>query len=324
MSRLLGAIAAGFVVVGLGVLVFVRNGTRAAESRDVILEYMPTDVTTVACLRPQPVLASPLAMEVLDLTAAQQGGVPWDPLAGLRSVCALAPSARIEWVCAGATMTELRYAFVAGGFTGIDDGIAGQRGMVASRVDGHRVFSRTGVAVAELAPGLIGVARSLPVLERLLRTAKGASPAIDQNQRMQSLMATLDTAHSAWGGGVMTESTIPADMAKNPIVAGFAGLRSFSFVADCDSAIRVAITCQGIDDASAAMAGGSISQILGLARLLGADQPDLMGLLEGIRVERLRSTVNLQMSLPAGRVVAFLKNHPLKDELPVIGKSIMP
>lgn len=324
MSRLLGAIAAGFVAVGLSVLIFVRPGTRAAESREVILELMPTDVTTVACLRPQAVLASPLATEVVGLTAAQQDGAPWDPLAGLRSVCALAPSARIEWICAGAAMTELRYAFIAGGFKGIDEGIARQRGMVASRVEGYRVFSGTEIAVVELAPGLMGVTRSLPVLERLVRTARGASPAIDQNQRMQSLLATLDTAHSAWGGGVVTESAIPSDMAKNPIVAGFAGVRSFSFVADCDTALRVAITCQGIDDASAAMAGASVSQMLGLARLLGADQPELMGLLEGIKVERLRSTVKLQMSLPAGRVVAFFKKYPLKDELPVIRKSIMP
>jgi len=293
------------VLTVVAIASMLSGGCRSTtEPLPVLLDHLPSDVVGLVCVRPGPILGSPIVRDLLNVIqeAAGDPGASADPVVEFNRLTGLDLQNRVDWICIATGRNREIFLLARGD---IDLNLYGP---VLKRIGRHALHERNGLRVVDFGRGLVGMTLSGGgAIEQLARAEDDG--ALASNEPFAAVLRGSETGRMVWG--VITPPAVDrvpvgdlGQMLPASSLVPFIG-----FWADSAEQLTFAAVFHAADAPSASKIGDSLDQLLALARVFTARQPEVASLVETVSLAREETRVTLRADVPADLVAALSRAH---------------
>ncbi len=296
----------GIALLLIAGLIIMHHEMKSNDPVSVLRDDMPKDVAGIICMRPGPLLSSPIIKD-LSALVRDRNVIPStqrDLIAELRRLTMIDLEHDVDWICGGFTESKMAYLLVHGQFNDLG------KDALEQQVDGYTVYTRHNISIVVLDHKLIGFAPDIGWINRLIQTANGSAPSVADNHSLSSMLDSIDVAHTLWGVYILP-STLIGD--QNVLIKSFlksvAQMQSVIFNLDCLDSLRLSVQCISPDAPSTSKIFAGANQLLGLARLFSTRDHELQDILNAITIRQDENRVMIQAELHRDVILAAARKN---------------
>lgn len=307
---------AGVMAVGLagGLAAWMSSSLPSlvlAQERPEELRYVPPDATILSFANVREVMDSDLRRRLRELQPELDGQREFEERTGIDI------ERDIEYVVAGlvpdGTEDTSGIAILAGRFDAERlEALALSHGGAASDYQGRRLITIGGesLAMAFLESGVIALG-SDPLVRRTIdlpRTGGG----VDSNDALMRLLRHVDTGSTAWTIGRLDDPR-GGEWLPDQVESQVSQVAAFAVGARVNGGVSGTVTAEARDEETGRNLRDLLQGFLALARLQVGSRPELLGLLDSMRLTFAGTNVTLAFDLSSDAVLELLPDRSDPD-----------
>ena len=310
---LLGGV--GVVAVGLagGLAAWVSSSLPSlvlAQERPEELRYVPPEATMLSFANVREVMDSDLRRRLREIQPELDGQREFKELTGIDI------ERDIEYVVAGLVpdgSDDARgIAILAGRFDAERlEALALGQGGAASDYRGRRLIAIGGesVAMAFLEAGVIAIGAE-PLVRRTIDLP--SSGGVDSNDALMGLLRHVDSGSTAWAIGRL-DNAGGGEWLPDQVESQISQVAAFAVGTRVNGGLSGTLTAEAQDEATGRNLRDLLQGFLALARLQVGSRPELLGLLDSIRLTAAGTNVALAFDLPSDAILELLPDRSGAD-----------